>query len=220
MLDLCNLETFATSRNMLLILFNGLQVDDSPPGCVGRYRQLVPGAWVFARVLIYAFRSFPILWSPDSKDDPDETMYSYKTWVTELEEMDGHEGSWAVLARYLSQSQDRIDLSHEFVTDLCRAVVELVTRDAEIERNAYRARPLQLQECREKSEKKSQIDAGDEQAFMGKVRSAIGYKPRLKRIEKCVYRALVAVDVSIAHRIAKDAPEDCIVHQIVAQGRF
>ncbi len=134
--------------------------------------------------------------------------------------MDAHEGPWAVLAHHPSKSQDRIDLPHEFVTDLCRAVTELVSRDVEIELNTCTARPLQLQEFGGKSESNSYIDAGNEQAFMGKVRSAIGCKPRLKRIERCVYRVYVTINVPIAPRITKDAPEDCVVHQIVAQAPF
>lgn len=204
-----------------IVLFNGLQLDDKPPGSVRRYRQSCQGAWLFARVLIYAFRSFPILWSPNDADDADECVYSFKNWLSQVEQMNFAKGSWALMARQLQQYQQHINLNHDFITDLCRAIIELAIRDAEIERNCYRARALHLRQCSLKNESTSCNDSSaDETAFMARVRSAIGYKPRLKRIERCVYRAVVAVDVSIAYEIAKEAPDDCTVHEIVAQGGF
>lgn len=205
-----------------IALFNGLQVDDSPPGTVGRYVTLQPGTWFFARVLLYSYRSFPLLWTPPESREHyhDKSNLSYKDWVLKLEKMNLEEGAWAVFARQLSRFRNEIDLSHQFVTDLCGAIIELATRDAEIERNVYRSIPLQLRACRDKDEDTAPRNSEDERVFMGKVRSAIRYQPRVRRIEECVYRALVVVDVSMAHSIARNAPDYCPVHKIVAEGIF
>lgn len=208
--------------NQSLVLFNGLEVTDHPPGEVGRYRQLMPGSWLSARILVYVYPSFPQLWSPASgasgssssalPDECDEGtgfQYKWRRWVESLEAMPKNSGAWVILSRHLAT----VGTSSGQVSDISRAIMELCMRDAEIQRNpsrlmVYKAKDTVLPITPE------------EQGIMTRIRSATGYEPRLRRVEKCIYLALAAYDTAIIHQIAENAPDNCAVRDVVIESRF
>ncbi len=201
------------------MLFNGMQCTDLPPGQVGRYKHLRPGSWVSARLLTYVFNSFPRLWSSYSRSarqeaNDDSFQYNWRGWVSSLEHMRKETGAWAVLAKYLVSRSSGV--TYKDVTHIARAIIELAMRDAEIERNTLRNAPLRLPLH---TNKRSSISGTDEQNFMARARSAVGYEPRVQKIEKCIYKALVWRDASVVFRISQEAPANCVVHSVVRGAR-
>lgn len=185
-----------------------------------------PGSWVSARVLTYVYRSFPDLWTPELEFDPNNSQnecttfsYRWRAWVEKLERMDKQRGAWAVLAERLAY----LGTTHGQVQDIAKAIIELAIRDAEILRNALRPNPLPLPAYRVSYHDDTpfdQIPNTVEQAFMARIRSATGYQPRLRRVEKCIYTALAICNVSIIHAIAAMAPKKSPVFDIIREATF
>jgi len=206
-----------TMSHLSLVLFNGLQVTDDAPGEVNRYRQLRPGSWLAARILVYVYPSFPQLWTPMAQlsrtgTDTGSTgafQYKWRTWVNALESMPKNCGAWTVLAARLAE----IGTTSSQISDISRAIMELSMRDAEIQRN-----PKQLEAYKEKDV--FGITTVEEQAIMSRIRSATGYAPRLRRVEKCIYRALAVFNVQIVHAIASVSPPKCSVFEVLNEARF
>ncbi len=202
-----------------LVLFNGLQITDSPPGQVGRYKSRRPGSWQCARILLYVYASsFPRLWTASSvasrRQDANNSSFQYRwtVWLSALSSMRKDTGAWAMLANHLVTTAAGVD--HRTITDIAKAVIELALRDAEIERNAYASHPRYIaaywvaggsnsNHCRE------------EQAFMGRVRRAIANNER--EVERCIYAALACCDASVVHRIAARAPQGNVVFSTLSR---
>jgi len=222
------------SNHQSLVLFNGLEVTDDPPGEVNR-RQLTPGSWLSARILVYVYPTFPQLWSPGFGSSPtpgagasnninisiDESevgseehvdigfQYKWRKWVEALEAMPKNSGAWVILSRHLAAAGTTV----KQVRDISRAVMELCMRDAEIQRN-----PIHLNVYKEKDVVLPITT--EEQGIMSRIRSATGYEPRLKRVEKCIYSALAAFNIAIVHTMAENAPDKCAVRDVVNESRF
>lgn len=201
-----------------LVLFNGLELTDEAPGLVGRYRQLRSGAWQAARVLLYVYGSFPRLWSPSEASETGAFQYKWRSWVEALEQMAPDSGAWAALAAHLVSPLSP-PTTHALVGDIARAVIELAMRDAEIERNALRPNPAQLPPYIA-ADARPAAGSADEQAFMSRIRSAAGYDPRVRRVEKRIYHALVAKNAAVVHAISETALPTSSVHEVLREGRF
>lgn len=201
-----------------VLLFNGLELTDEAPGLVGRYRQLRTGAWLAARVLLYVYVSFPRLWRPGDVTESGSFQYKWRAWVDALEQMSPGVGAWAALATHLVSEQSP-PATHTLIADIARASIELAMRDAEIERNALRAAPTALPPY-VPVDARPAVGSADEQAFMSRIRSAAGYEPRVRRVEKCIYRSLVAKNASVVLAISEAAPQSCSVHEVLQAGRF
>ncbi len=199
-----------------VVLFNGLAATDDPPGEVGRYRQLRAGAWLAGRLLVYTYPSFPRLWERNVEEANDDNFqYKWRHWVDAVQRMPLNDGSWDVLAQRVSE----VGTTHGQISDIARAVIELVMRDAEIDRNSLRLRPKYLPPYVASTSNVIRANTTDEQQFMSKVRSATGYEPRLRKIELCIYRALRARNEQLVQIIADGAPRDCAVHEALASSQ-
>lgn len=199
-----------------LVLFNGLQLNDHPPGQTSRTKHLRPGAWVAARLLVYVFPSFPRLWRPTARAGHDARsstfQHNWRDWVSRLEGARKDSGAWAALARFLAHRSPSI--SHGDVRDIACAVIELAMRDAEIELNLYRPAPKRFEAY---AIRRAPGGGSEEQALMSKIRSAAGYAPRVAKIEKCIYRALVYCDATLVFRMAQGAPRDSVVRAVISR---
>lgn len=196
-------------------LFNGVQVTDSSPGQVRRYRSRRPGAWQAARILLYTYSSFPRLWSPDRATrtrDAENAAFQYRwtTWLSALRSLRKDRGAWAVLAGHLCTRA----ITHRDITDIAKAVIELTVRDAEIERNSYRRAPRDLATSW-RSGTSSSAHAQEEQRFMGRVRRAATNNHAA--VEKFIYEAIAYRDASVVHRIAQNAPAGCAVFSALSR---
>ncbi len=181
------------------MLDNGISLTNSPPGNVGRYINLQPGAWLAARILLYKFSSFPRLWSPgpDALNEAGNGSFQYNWvgWIERLDTMRKDVGPWREAAIFLASMTQPV--THRTIEDMTKAIIELALRDAEIERAAFRtADPL------------VPVRLTNERAFMARVRTATTYRPRSQRIERHLYRALEACDASLLRRIVNEAPLD------------
>lgn len=208
-----------------LVLFNGVQVSDSPPGQVGRYKRLRAGAWQSARILLYVYASFPRVWPAGTQssrrtDANNQTFqYRWTNWVRTLTNMRKDCGSWAKLANHLI-SKHGSRLSFKDVADTAKAIIELAVRDAEIERNSYSSQGSSLTPywsggggggASSSSSSRNHLQA--EQAFMGRVRRAVSNHSA--SIERCIYSALACKNASVVHNIARTAPRGNAAHSVL-----
>lgn len=199
-----------------IVLFNGVRIDDSPPGRVRRYRNLSPGAWGAARLLLYMHRSFPRVWANRSaaqgRQDANNPSFRYATsvWIARLERMPKTSGTWKELARFISDP----GLNRQDVTDIAKAIIELAVRDAEIERNSYRNDPRPIAPVWSNGSSNTEhVQA--EQRLMGRVRRAVASNHR--EVEKLIYQSLAAHDATVVHRIAQTAPTHHPVFQALSR---
>lgn len=214
-------------RMSSLVLFNGLRLNDSPPGRVRRYKALRTGAWKAARVLIYVYPSFPRLWATDAPQqrysDANDPAFQYRwiSWSARLTAMPKNSGAWKELAKVISGPT----LDYRDVADVAKAIIELAVRDAEIERNSYRNSPRHIPAYVQfaslcviastdhpiliyrywSNPAASAEQTREEQALMGRIRRAITNNSRI--VEKCIYEALACRDATVVHRIAQTAPQ-------------